>query len=565
MKGTISFAEIMSLANFLKRYEGGFIEKNYQSDAGFSFKFRKSGIDSIYLHFVDNKYLFLSQENEIEGKKNLIPMENAPIAKVRQLGTDRVLMVDGPQSLVIELMGGGNVYVLQDGLIAYSKKPGKRGGKILRVGDRYEFPQYIDLSSPQFDFKGAIGTSTSDPIRTLAVRLGLSKYAEEIDCSLEHSFKSNSDVMENIEKVKEIVYKIFTSAEEGKLYTYEDEFYVWKSKCRIEEPEVLTLEDGLKKVYEIGESEGNSKLEAMKRNVEKMTAEMDKLRATGEFIMTHFSEMDHLLKKGKKVDPEKYQVDYDRETISFLQDGMNIELKMNKTAGENADDYFGMSKRIKDRLSRVKLEPEKVQKRVELKKVKRVFTNYRWFISGDGNFVIAGKDAESNDSVVKKYLGEKDLYFHADIHGAPSVVMKVSKEPSEKGIEEAASFAWCMSKAWNSKFGNGSVFYVTKSQVSKTPESGEYLARGAWIIRGKKNYITHLNLELAVGFQKYENRDYVVAAPIGSISGKKVIIVPGEGKEDVVKEISEFLEVEKESVYPALPPGTWAVRERVSS
>jgi predicted ribosome quality control (RQC) complex YloA/Tae2 family protein len=292
---------------------------------------------------------------------------------------------------------------------------------------------------------------------------------------------------------------------------------------------------------------------------------MDKLRATGEFIMTHFSEMDHLLKKGKKVDPEKYQVDYDRETISFLQDGMNIELKMNKTAGENADDYFGMSKRIKDRLSRVKLEPEKVQKRVELKKVKRVFTNYRWFISGDGNFVIAGKDAESNDSVVKKYLGEKDLYFHADIHGAPSVVMKVSKEPSEKGIEEAASFAWCMSKAWNSKFGNGSVFYVTKSQVSKTPESGEYLARGAWIIRGKKNYITHLNLELAVGFQKYENRDYVVAAPISSISGKKVIIVPGEGKEDVVKEISEFLEVEKESVYPALPPGTWAVRERVSS
>ena len=74
---------------------------------------------------------------------------------------------------------------------------------------------------------------------------------------------------------------------------------------------------------------------------------------------------------------------------------MNIELKMNRTAGENADDYFGMSKRIKDKLSRVKLEPEKVQKRAELKKVKRVFTNYRWFISGDGNFVIAGKGAIS--------------------------------------------------------------------------------------------------------------------------------------------------------------------------
>ena len=210
------------------------------------------------------------------------------------------------------------------------------------------------------------------------------------------------------------------------------------------------------------------------------------------------------------------------------------------------------------------MEPRREEEKVELKKVKRVFTNYRWFITSDGNLVIGGRDAESNDSVVKKYLGEKDLYFHADIHGAPSVVMKVTKEPTEKGIEEAAQFSWCMSKAWNTRIGNGSVFYVTKSQVSKTPESGEYLARGAWVIRGRKNYITHLNLELAVGFQKYENREYVVAAPISAISGMKVIIVPGDGKEEVVNEISDLLKVEKESVYPVLPPGSWSVRESIA-
>ena len=565
MRGTISFAEIMSLTNFLGKYEGGFIEKNYQGDAGISLKFRKSGIDSSYLNFVDNKFLFLSQENLIEGKKNALPLENSSISKIRQLGTDRIIVIEGPKTLVIELMGGGNLFVLQDGLIAYASKQGKRGGRVLRVGERYDYPQYIDLRSQQFDFETAIGTSSSDPVRTLAVRLGLSKYGQEIDCALGHSIKSNSEVLANLEKIKEMISAIYGSANDGKIYIYKDEFYVWKSHCRPEEPEVMSIDEGLRKIYESEESGGDGKIEAMKRNVEKMTIEMQRLRASGEFIMSRLGEMDRLLKKWKTVDTEKYRIDYDKETITFVEDGMNIELKMNETAGENADDYFRMSKRIKDRLSRVKIEPERETKKVELKKVKRVFTNYRWFITSDGNFVISGKDAETNDSVVKKYLGEKDLYFHADIHGAPSVVMKVSKESTENGIEEASQFAWCMSKAWNAKFGNGSVYYVTKSQVSKTPESGEYLARGAWIIRGKKNYITHLNLELAVGFQRYENRDYVVAAPVPSISGKKVIIVPGEGKEEVVKEISEFLEVEKESVYPALPPGAWSVRDKVVS
>ncbi|MEM0133805.1 MAG: NFACT family protein [Thermoplasmatales archaeon] len=565
MKGTISFAEIMSIVKYLEKFEGGFIEKNYQGDRGISFKLRKSGVDSIYLHFVDGKFLFLSQENEIEGKKNTLPIENSPIDNIRQLGTDRVLLIEGSKTIVIELMGGGNLFILQEGLIVYARKPGKRGGRILKVGERYEFPQYIDLRSPEFDFERAIGTSTSDPVRTLAVRLGLSKYADEIICALGLSFPDNSSVLVNLDKIREKLSVLFSCAEYGRLYAYKDEYYVWKSYCSEEEPEILSIEDGLLKIYRSEESEGSNKLEAMKRNVEKMTLEMERLRKSGEYIMSHLVEVDELLKGIEKADPSKYKVDYEKETISFVEDGMSIELRTNRTAGENADDYFSMSKRIKDKLSRVNLEPQSEEKKVELKRVKRVFTNYRWFITSDGNLVIAGKDASSNDSVVKKYLGEKDLYFHADIHGAPSVVMKVVNEPSEKGIEEAAVFSWCMSKAWNTKLGNGSVFYVTKSQVSKTPESGEYLARGAWVIRGKKNYINHLNLEIAVGYQKYENRDYVVAAPISSIPGMKAIIIPGEGREEVVKEISEFLGVEKESVYPVLPPGSWSIRAKVVS
>ena len=40
-------------------------------------------------------------------------------------------------------------------------------------------------------------------------------------------------------------------------------------------------------------------------------------------------------------------------------------------------------------------------------------------------------------------------------------------------------------------------YWVYSSQVSKTPESGEYISKGSFIIRGKKNYITP---ELVLGF-----------------------------------------------------------------
>ena len=189
MKSSLSFAEIMGLAKYLEKYEGGFIEKNYYGEEGFSFKLRKSGIDSTYLHFVDNRFLFLSAENRIEGKKNFLPIENIPISRIKQIGTDRILITEGPKTLIIELMGGGNIFVVQDGLIIYVRKQVKRRGKILKPGERYDFPDYIDLRSPQFDLIQAISSSSSDPIRTLAVRLGLSKYADEINCALGRPFK----------------------------------------------------------------------------------------------------------------------------------------------------------------------------------------------------------------------------------------------------------------------------------------------------------------------------------------------------------------------------------------
>jgi predicted ribosome quality control (RQC) complex YloA/Tae2 family protein len=38
--------------------------------------------------------------------------------------------------------------------------------------------------------------------------------------------------------------------------------------------------------------------------------------------------------------------------------------------------------------------------------------------------VIGGRDAQQNELIVKRYMKQSDVYVHADLHGASSVVIK---------------------------------------------------------------------------------------------------------------------------------------------
>jgi len=54
---------------------------------------------------------------------------------------------------------------------------------------------------------------------------------------------------------------------------------------------------------------------------------------------------------------------------------------------------------------------------------KEWYEKYRWSISRNGYLIIAGKDASQNESIVKKYLRDKDIFLHADIAGAPATII----------------------------------------------------------------------------------------------------------------------------------------------
>ena len=101
---------------------------------------------------------------------------------------------------------------------------------------------------------------------------------------------------------------------------------------------------------------------------------------------------------------------------------------------------------------------------------------------------------------MRRHLVKGDLYVHADFHGASSCVIKnhlPGKEVPPRTIMEAGVMATTHSSAWEAKIATGA-YWVHHDQVSKTAPSGEYLGAGAFMIRGKKNFLPPE--QLAVGF-----------------------------------------------------------------
>lgn len=131
------------------------------------------------------------------------------------------------------------------------------------------------------------------------------------------------------------------------------------------------------------------------------------------------------------------------------------------------------------------------------------FEKFLWFISSDGYLVIGGKDASQDEMLYKKHLRKGDVYVHADIQGAASVIIKNNPKTPDapfppSTLAQAGSLSVCSSNAWDSKAGMGA-WWVNAEQVSKSAPTGEYLPAGNFMVRGNKNILTPQPLTLGFG------------------------------------------------------------------
>jgi len=161
---------------------------------------------------------------------------------------------------------------------------------------------------------------------------------------------------------------------------------------------------------------------------------------------------------------------------------------------------------------------------VPIKQPEHWYEEFRWFHTSDGFLVVGGRNADENEALVKKYMEGNDRFFHAQAHGGPVTILKATG-PSEKArevdfpdasLEEAAQFAVSYSSVWKDGRFAGDAYMVDPDQVSKTPESGEYIEKGGFVIRGDRTYFRDVSASVAVGIQ-CEPETRVIGGPPAAI------------------------------------------------
>ena len=319
-------------------------------------------------------------------------------------------------------------------------------------------------------------------------------------------------------------------------------------------------------------------------------AEAEQFKRTGNLIYAHFSDLQVLFDRflaekryGKqwkditvKILEEKerglrsslfFESFNDKEVaIRVNVEAVTFNVSLQKTLFENAAEFYEQSKRAKQKadgagtaLNEYLQKLQQVQDRIaETKELERVkpfeaiqelekrrvkpkqwFEKFRSFVSSDGCLVVAGKDAVTNEVLIKKYTEPNDIVFHADIVGAPFVVIKTNgKTPSQQCLSETAEFAAAFSRAWREGFASVDVYWIKPEQLSKGGPSGESVGHGAFVVRGERNWMRGTQLRIAIGvtFEKESNAARIIGGPVGAVRGKTdayVVIVPGDlsGKE----------------------------------
>ena len=185
---------------------------------------------------------------------------------------------------------------------------------------------------------------------------------------------------------------------------------------------------------------------------------------------------------------------------------------------------------------------------IPIRSTEQWYEQFRWFHTSDGYLVIGGRNADDNEELVQKYLEGGDKFFHAQAHGGPVTVLKATG-PSESSkevdfpdtsLEQAAQFAVSYSSVWKDGKFAGDAYMVDPDQVSKTPESGEYLEKGGFAVRGDRTYFEDTPVGVAVGIT-CRDQTQVIGGPPAAIRddvATSITVEPGQyAQNDIAKRL----------------------------
>ncbi|MGP6220047.1 ribosome rescue protein RqcH [Caldiplasma sukawensis] len=574
---------------------GSFFKKIYRINENiFIFQFHSTDVKKGSL-YVDLRRGICLKDVERGNEPDSLTMylrkifSDKKISDIRQINFDRVLRIDtfNGYSIVFEMFREGNLIILNDNIIEFALNQKEWKNRKIIKGEMYIPPTLNDpLTMEDEKIAEIFRSSKGSIVQTMATRLNLGGQLSE---EILYKTGINKDekplnLIEKISLIRSSFIETIKLVDMDRGYVYGDNLTPILMKHIQSEPDKIFesfnagLSEFMDRTFE-EEKDTKTKAEKIMESQKKTMETYEKLaymtQQIGEFISSNFSILNQILKNSIKMKPgekinttegemELVEFDGSKKILKFSVNDKVIELNLKKSIGENMNIYFEKSKEYRNKIEGIKeaikkqMENEKIEeKKRKVQRQKFWFEAYHWFFTESDLLVIAGKNTDTNEKVVKKHLSDHDIYVHADMYGAPSTVIKSEgKEIREQDIIEAAKFSVSFSRAWQNGLVSSSAYWVYPVQVSKTPESGEYVRKGSWVIRGQRNYMFELPLKLSVKKITYKGVEIPMIYPYREGENDCVTIIPGNEKREKVAEIiSKRLELDRDEIFQILPNG----------
>ncbi|MDW8062580.1 MAG: NFACT family protein [Candidatus Caldarchaeum sp.] len=523
----------------------------------------------------------------VELRKQLVGKK---ITGISQVEGERIIAiaVDG-QTLYVECLPPGNIVLVKDGRISWLLEKFESKDRVLKVGESYVFPPSKGLRDltvfsenwlkdlprrasvvsvvsrdlglggkfgEEIVFRAGIDKSTklseinTEQMKKLAA--AVDEVLDEINTPTPRVYRKNGDLVPSAFELKTLQTASYTKTETfGEAVQYAYLMGLEADKQRAFEREKAEISGKLRRDME-------NRLYAL-QNVEKKTAEvqsfLDKILKVSPLIEIVWNEPNTVERIAAETGLEVELVN-DRLAIRSAEQELVFRKgsSLYKELGRLYDELKTLRKtaqKLGEEVAAIKKEIESVESRVfeakadalVLVKVEKKRRPFREFVTSGGYRLLMGKDARTNEALLKKHLDKDDLVLHAEITGSPATVIKNGSSAPTSDVEEAAQATACYSRAWREKFGNVSVYAVKADQISFSPPSGQFLPKGSFMVYGRKTYFVS-ELRLAVVYA--EDVPQVVPYLTALRKGQRFIeIRPGDTAADVASRvILEKLNVE---------------------
>jgi predicted ribosome quality control (RQC) complex YloA/Tae2 family protein len=496
---------------------------------------------------LSEKMIFLSDKNyksqELNGLGQILrkKLTGQIILDIRQHEFDRIVEIETNDYLIfLEAFGNGNLILVNksDNKIVSASEIRSWKSRSIRPKREYKYPP----SRPN-PFKLTISElenfEKKEIVKVLATNLGLGgKISEQICNKL--GIEKNSKKFD-----AQKLYNFFKNIDK-------------------EFENLENINNELKKEFEQelkNEMEENKKIKKLNRIRKRQKEALEKWKQKEK----EFGKIGKLMYE--KYDKVKKELDSKKKKIVI--DDLTIKLDFRKSVQKNAEIYFEKAKKAKKKIEGLKEAMKNIKKKRTIEKKRKVkkevkkewYDKFRWFTSSDDFLIVGGKDAKTNEKLIRKYMKKSDIVFHTDITGSPFVLIKnpENKEIPEKTIKEAAEFCGSYSKAWKIGISAVDVYYIRPDQVKK--EGG--LPTGSFMIYGKRNWVRRIPVQIAIGFKKNE----LYSGPKSMVKEKTsnfVNVYPGNNSaNEIALKIIEKLKIEikPEKISRLIPYGKGELSE----